>query len=206
AWARASAGASVSSRSCSSAAASSSYCAPSAGATPRPSRRTRAPGRAPTAPATGVRDGRAGRPRWRRRPRPPTLSAGSPTFARWVQRVFVDVQEGVGRRDMSTLNDRLTPQEYARLQAQCDRLRSARQTNRVEQIQFKRADVTEAWQESGQDWATVYVAASLVDYTLDDTTRNLVDGSRTPQDVEEYWTFTRPVGPTPWRLSAIQTS
>src|SRR5439155_218668 len=81
-----------------------------------------------------------------------------------------------------------------------------RQTNRVEQIQFKRADVTEAWQESGQDWATVYVAASLVDYTLDDTTRNLVDGSRTPQDVEEYWTFTRPVGPTPWRLSAIQTS
>jgi len=127
-------------------------------------------------------------------------------FARWAQRVFVDVQEGVGRRDMSTLNDRLTPQEYARLQAQCDRLRSARQTNRVEQIQFKRADVTEAWQESGQDWATVYVAASLVDYTLDDTTRNLVDGSRTPQDVEEYWTFTRPVGPTPWRLSAIQTS
>src|SRR6058998_1116388 len=106
-------------------------------------------------------------------------------FARWVQRVFVDVQEGVGRRDMSTLNDRLTPQEYARLQAQCDRLRSARQTNRVEQIQFKRADVTEAWQESGQDGATVYVAASLVDYTLDDTTRNLVDGSRTPQDVEE---------------------
>lgn len=24
--------------------------------------------------------------------------------------------------------------------------------------------------------------------------------------VEEYWTFTRPVGPKPWRLSAIQTS
>jgi len=127
-------------------------------------------------------------------------------FALCAQRVFVDVQEGIGRRDMSALNDRLTPQEYARLQAQCDRLRGARQTNRVEQIQFKRAEVTEAWQESGQDWATVYVAASLVDYTLDDTTRNLVDGSRTPQDVEEYWTFTRPVGPKAWRLSAIQTS
>src|SRR2546430_1298156 len=46
-------------------------------------------------------------------------------FALWAQRVFVDVQEGIGRRDMSALNDRLTPQENARLQAQCDRLRCA---------------------------------------------------------------------------------
>jgi predicted lipid-binding transport protein (Tim44 family) len=126
-------------------------------------------------------------------------------FARWAERVFGDVQEGIGRRDVSRLNDRLTPQEYARLQSQCDQLRSARQTNRVEQVQFRRVEVTEAWQESGQDWATVYIAASLIDYTVDDTTGNLVDGSRAPQDVEEYWTFTRPVGPKAWRLSAIQT-
>src|SRR5919108_2857889 len=53
-------------------------------------------------------------------------------FARWAERVFGDVQEGIGRRDVSRLNDRLTPQEYARLQSQCDQLRSARQTNRVE--------------------------------------------------------------------------
>ncbi len=53
---------------------------------------------------------------------------------------------------------------------------------------------------------TVCLAASLVDYTVDDTAGGLVDGSRTPQDIEEYWTFTRPVGPKPWRLSAIQTS
>jgi predicted lipid-binding transport protein (Tim44 family) len=124
----------------------------------------------------------------------------------WAQRVFVDVQEAIARRDMSPLNDRLTPQEYARLQSQCDRLRGARQTSRVGQIQFKRAEVTEAWQESGQDWVTVYVAASLVDYTVDDTSGSLVDGSKSLQEVEEYWTFTRPVGPKPWRLSAIQTS
>ena len=53
---------------------------------------------------------------------------------------------------------------------------------------------------------TVYLAASLVDYTVDDTTGALVDGSKTPQDIEEYWTFTRLVGPKPWRLSAIQTA
>lgn len=127
-------------------------------------------------------------------------------FAQWAQRTFADVQDAITRRDLSLVADRLTPQEYARLQAQCDRLRQARQTNRVEQTQVRRCQVTEAWQESGQDWATVYVAASLVDYTIDDTTGGVIDGSRTPQDIEEYWTFTRPVGPKPWRLSAIQTS
>jgi len=127
-------------------------------------------------------------------------------FAQWAQQVFVDVQERIAKRDMSLLSDRLTPQEYGRLQGQCDRLRDARQSNRVEQIQFERGEVTEAWQENGQDWVTVYFAASLIDYTVDDLTGNLVDGSRTPQDIEEYWTFTRAVSSKAWRLSAIQTS
>jgi predicted lipid-binding transport protein (Tim44 family) len=127
-------------------------------------------------------------------------------FALGAQRVFVEVQDGITRRDMSALTDRLTPQEYARLQGQCDQLRGARQTNRVEQIQIRRAEPTEAWQESGQDWVTVCFNVSLVDYTVDDASGGLVDGSRTPQEIEEYWTFTRSVGPKPWRLSAIQTS
>ena len=127
-------------------------------------------------------------------------------FAQWAERAFSDVQDAIARRDLATVADRLTPQEFARLQGQCDQLRGARQTNRVEQIRWRRAEVSEAWQESGQDWVTVYLAASLVDYTVDDTTGALVDGSKTPQDIEEYWTFTRLVGPKPWRLSAIQAA
>ena len=33
-----------------------------------------------------------------------------------------------------------------------------------------------------------------------------VEGATTPVDIQEYWTFTRPVGPKPWRLSAIQSA
>jgi predicted lipid-binding transport protein (Tim44 family) len=127
-------------------------------------------------------------------------------FGQWAQRAFTDVQDAITRRDLTAVADRLSPQEYARLQGQCDQLRGARQTNRVEQIQFRRVEVSEAWQESGQDWVTAYLAASLVDYAVDDATGALVDGSKTPQDIEEYWTFTRPVGPKPWRLSAIQAA
>lgn len=127
-------------------------------------------------------------------------------FADWAKAAFVDVQAGIAKRDLSAVQDRLTPQEFGRLQAQCDELHSTRRTNRIERVQIGRAEVTEAWQETGQDWVTVYFAVSLVDYTVDDATGSIVEGAPTPVDIQEYWTFTRPVGPKPWRLSAIQTA
>src|SRR2546425_11967749 len=127
-------------------------------------------------------------------------------FAEFAKAAFGDVQGGIVKRDLSGVQDRLTPQEYARLQAQCDQLRGARRTNRIERVRINRAQMTEAWQESGQDWVTVYLSVSMVDYTVDDATGAVVEGSVTPVDIEEYWTFTRPVGPKPWRLSAIQTA
>jgi len=122
-----------------------------------------------------------------------------------ARRVFVDVQGAVAARDMSALSSRLTPRMYTTLVGQCDRLRAARHTNRLEQIEVQRAEVTEAWQESGQDYVTVYLAGSLVDYVVDDASAEVVDGTRSPQSFTEYWTFARPVGRNPWKLSAIQT-
>lgn len=120
--------------------------------------------------------------------------------------VFVDVQRAVTARDITSLRDRLTPDMLTVLQKQCDQLRGARQTNRMDQIEIRRAAVTEAWQEGGQDYVTVCLDASLLDYVVDDSSGAVVDGSRsTAQEIEEYWTFTRPVGPNAWKLSAIQT-
>jgi predicted lipid-binding transport protein (Tim44 family) len=126
-------------------------------------------------------------------------------LAEAARRLFVDVQGAVAARDMSALSSRLTPRMYTTLVGQCDRLRAARHSNRLEQLNVRRADVTEAWQESGQDYVTVYLAGSLVDYIVDDTGGELMEGSRSPQSFNEYWTFARPVGPNPWKLSAIQT-
>jgi predicted lipid-binding transport protein (Tim44 family) len=127
-------------------------------------------------------------------------------FAEWAKGTFVDVQAGIVKRDLSGVRDRLTPQEFARLLSQCDELRAAGRTNRIERIQVGRADVSEAWQESGHDWVTLCFAVSLVDYTVDDATGAVVEGVTTPVDIQEYWTFTRTVGPKPWRLSAIQAA
>ena len=123
-----------------------------------------------------------------------------------AKRMFQGVQQAVTMRDIAWVRDHLGTEMYAVLQDQCDRLLAAKQTNRVEKIDIRSTDVTEAWQENGQDFVTVHLTASMLDYTLDDVTGNVVDGSKSvPTDLDEYWTFMRPVGPNRWKLSAIQT-
>jgi predicted lipid-binding transport protein (Tim44 family) len=120
--------------------------------------------------------------------------------------VFMRVQTAWSAGDIVSIRDVLTPEMATEMQGQCDHLRAERRTNRIEQIDIQRAEVTEAWQETGQDFVTVFFSVSMLDYTVDQR-GTVVDGSKTqPARVEEYWTFTRPVGPNRWKLSAIQPS
>jgi predicted lipid-binding transport protein (Tim44 family) len=124
-----------------------------------------------------------------------------------AREVFFDVQAALSARDMSRVREKLTPEMYSELQMQCEELRAAGRTNRVERIDLRRSDITEAWQESGRDYVTVYLVGSLLDYTVEDASGAVVAGSSTQREnVEEFWTFVRPVGPNPWRLSAIQNA
>lgn len=127
-------------------------------------------------------------------------------FAGYTGMVFRDAQGAWMTRDIGSLRDRVTPEMYAELQAQCDRLRDTGHANRVERIEITGV-ITEAWQESGRDYVTACIGGSIVDYTVDEVNGNLVHGSRTvPRDIEEFWTFTRPAGLNFWLLSAIQSS
>jgi predicted lipid-binding transport protein (Tim44 family) len=119
--------------------------------------------------------------------------------------VFRAVQGAVSQGDLTPVRGRLTPEMLSHIQAQSEALRGAGQRNNVERIQIERAEVTEAWQERGQDFVTVLLGGSLVDYTVD-AAGTVVAGSRTsPERFEEFWTFTRPVGPNDWKLTAIQS-
>jgi predicted lipid-binding transport protein (Tim44 family) len=127
-------------------------------------------------------------------------------FSGYAGMMFRDAQAAWMTRDIASLRQRVTPEMYGELEAQCDRLRTDRRSNRVEAIEI-RAEITEAWQESGRDYVTAYITGSRIDYTVDDVSDGLVEGSRTiPRAVEEFWTFTRPAGLNFWMLSAIQTS
>lgn len=126
-------------------------------------------------------------------------------FAESATDTFFKVQAAWTTRDMSRVGDLLTSEMRGVLQGQCDRLRAERKINRLENIAVRQAAATEAWQEKGQDFVTLYFLASLVDYTTDESGAQVLEGSRTePVKFEEYWTFTRPVGPNAWKLAAIQ--
>jgi predicted lipid-binding transport protein (Tim44 family) len=127
-----------------------------------------------------------------------------PQFTETASDVFFKIQAAWMARDMASVRTLSTPEMCATLQRDCDRLRAERKVNRLENIAVRSVELTEAWQESGQDFATVHFLANLLDYTTDEGGQ-VLEGSRVePVKFEEFWTFTRPVGSNPWRLSAIQ--
>ena len=126
-------------------------------------------------------------------------------FTETASDVFFNVQEAWMVRDMSSARTLLSPEMYETLQHECERLRSERRVNYLDHITIRSVQVTEAWQERGQDFVTVHILAALMDYTIDEDSKQVVEGNRTtPTKFEEYWTFVRPVGPNAWKLSAIQ--
>jgi predicted lipid-binding transport protein (Tim44 family) len=118
---------------------------------------------------------------------------------------FFKIQGAWANRDMSPVRNLLTDDMYRNFQEDADRLKAQKQINRLENIAVRSVDITEAWQESGSDFITVRVYANLLDYNVDESTGQVISGSKTePVKFEEYWTFTRSVGNNPWQLSAIQ--
>jgi predicted lipid-binding transport protein (Tim44 family) len=119
--------------------------------------------------------------------------------------LFVRVQAAWSARDLAPVRPEMTDEMVGILERDLGRLRTLCRTNKVERVEIEAADLTEAWQEYGQDYVTIHFRVSALDYTTDETTGAILEGSPTlPAPFEEYWTFARPVGPHSWRLSAIQ--
>jgi predicted lipid-binding transport protein (Tim44 family) len=126
-------------------------------------------------------------------------------FKEWCSDTFFRVQAAWMHRDLDRLRPALAEAMLQVFRAQLETLRTKRQINTLESIAIRSIELTEAWQEQGQDYITVRYLANLLDYTVDEATGKVVEGSdREPVKFEEYWTWARPAGPNPWRLSAIQ--
>ncbi len=118
--------------------------------------------------------------------------------------IFFKIQAAWAQRDMAQARQFLTEEMFMILQKQVEDLRAQGRINKLENVAVRTVEPVEVWQESGQDFITVRIRANLLDYTVDESTGRLVSGSdRDPVKFEEYWTFTRQVGPHSWKLSAI---
>jgi predicted lipid-binding transport protein (Tim44 family) len=117
---------------------------------------------------------------------------------------FFKIQGAWTVRDMSSVRSLLTKDMYSTIQGDADKLKAEKKFNKLDNIAVRSVDISEAWQEQGQDYITVRFYANLLDYVVDESTNQVVSGSKTdPVKFEEYWTFTRSVGQNAWQLSAI---
>ena len=125
-------------------------------------------------------------------------------FRETASDAFFRVQAGYGQRDLEPVRALLGPEVARALQEDIDKLKAEGKINRLENIAVRSVEITEAWQEAGKEYVTVRFLASLLDYTLDERSGTVYEGSRTePVKFEEYWSFVRPVGGAAWQLSAI---
>ncbi len=121
--------------------------------------------------------------------------------------LFFKIQGAWAQRDLTGIQHILTPDAREYLEKEIARLKSTQQINRLENIAVRTTEVTDGWRESHEEYCTVRILANLLDFTIDENTQQLLEGSKTESiKFEEYWTFSREVGTSTWKLSAIQQS
>ena len=126
-------------------------------------------------------------------------------FLKTAQDLFFKVQGAWNKQDTATLSSMCGSELMQSWSEELSQQRARGQQNRMENIALRETEITEAWTENGADFITVRLHANLLDYTVDARTGSVVSGSNAePIEFEEYWTFSRPVGPNSWKLTAVQ--
>ncbi|WP_372620475.1 Tim44 domain-containing protein [Falsiroseomonas sp.] len=119
------------------------------------------------------------------------------------ERNLVEMNEAWTRQDVAALRRLSTPEMARYFEQDLEDLKARGWTNATRDVKLEAGDLSEAWHEDGQDYATVAMRFSLVDVTTD-AAGKVVEGSPTERETAtELWTFTRRPG-TRWTLSAIQ--
>ena len=118
--------------------------------------------------------------------------------------LLTDIQSAWGRGDVEALKPLLTQEMATYFAGQLAELKGRGVINKVENVTLLNGEGVEAWSETGTDYATARLRWSALDYTVNATTGQVVEGDKTrPVEIEEVWTFARQSGDA-WRLSAIQ--
>jgi predicted lipid-binding transport protein (Tim44 family) len=129
----------------------------------------------------------------------------SDQFLKIAQDLFFKIQGAWNQEDTTTLRSLCGSELMQTWDQELASLRGRGQKNRMDNVALRESEITEAWTESGIDYITVRLHANLLDFTVDEKSGAVVQGSNSdPVEFEEFWTFSRPVGHNPWILTAVQ--
>ncbi|MBF0383837.1 MAG: Tim44 domain-containing protein [Magnetococcales bacterium] len=127
-------------------------------------------------------------------------------FLDGAKMAYKQIQGSWSDWSVDRLKPLLTERMWGMIQNQAAERKDAGIRDIIEQIQFNTVEISEAWQESGENWITVHFVVGMLEYSTD-VDGKLLEGSRDePVEVVEYWTFNRPVGSQDpnWYLAAVQ--
>jgi predicted lipid-binding transport protein (Tim44 family) len=125
-------------------------------------------------------------------------------FKETVEDQFFKIQSAWTKRDLTGVKQLLNPEMQANFQTEIDRAIAKKEMNRLENVAVRQVEIVDAVQDQGEEYITVKFLASLLDYTVDETTGRVVSGSASdPVKFLEYWTFARKVGERNWVLAGI---
>lgn len=119
------------------------------------------------------------------------------------ERMLGEIQTAWSNEDIAKLHTLATPEMVSYFTEDLAANNSRGRVNKVSDVKLLQGDLAEAWREGPADYATLGLRFSLIDKTIDRASGRIVEGSETPVEVTEVWTFQRRNGGN-WELSAIQ--
>jgi predicted lipid-binding transport protein (Tim44 family) len=125
-------------------------------------------------------------------------------FKEIAQDVFFRIQAAWMRRDLTPvlglIGDQLKT-EYLTTMAE---LKQKGLINKLENIAVRKIEIVDAGVQGNEVYITLLFTANLLDYTVAESSGEIVSGSNTePVKFEERWTFARPLNGTSWKLEGV---
>jgi predicted lipid-binding transport protein (Tim44 family) len=117
------------------------------------------------------------------------------------ERLLGEVQTAYGKEDLGALRALVTPEMLSYYSEELARNQANGDINEISDVKLLQGDLSEAWREGNDEYATVAMRYSLNDRIVDRKDGRVIE--QLPSEVTELWTFRRPVGGS-WVLSAVQ--
>jgi predicted lipid-binding transport protein (Tim44 family) len=135
-----------------------------------------------------------------------TINIGKADYDAFEARLS-EIQDAYGGGDLATLRRLATPEMAENFAEELAANTRRGVVDKVSGAKLIQGDLSEAWQESEADYASVAMRYSVLNPIVDQASGRVVSGSGSvPEEVTEVWTFQRPRSGTArdWQLSAIQ--
>ncbi|OQY43428.1 MAG: hypothetical protein B6240_12430 [Desulfobacteraceae bacterium 4572_87] len=126
------------------------------------------------------------------------------SFKEFAQDVFFKVQAAWTRRDISVMKQYLGVQLLGEYEQHFADLKAKGQENRLENIAVRKVDIVDMGEMGGEPFVIIQFRANLLDYTVDEVTGNVIEGSSSePVKFLERWAFSKSAS-SDWKLEGIQ--